>query len=161
MNSCNITTDTNGRKIAVCRIEIDPSTLSTAQQKQIDFRTRRVFTNKKVIRGMKIVTFIGKAMTHRIREVLPFGKAVTVDAEFYYAYPKGTPKKDLIEKFPMPSGADCDNRWKSVGDALTQAGWWDDDRLITHLGIDKFRTIHEPRIVITVSRDDRTGIIAG
>ena len=161
MNSCNVFTDTNGRKVAVCRIELDPATLSTSQQKMIDFRRHRVFQNKKVLAGMRAVSLIARTMTSRIHEVVPFRKAVTVDAEFYYSYPKGTPKKDLIEKFPMPSGADCENRWKSVGDALTQAEWWEDDRLITHLGIDKFRTIYEPRIVIRVSRDDRTGITAG
>jgi Holliday junction resolvase RusA-like endonuclease len=131
----------------------DPAYLSTAQQKKISFKTHRVFTNKRVAAGMKIVRLLAQQYTSRVVAAVPHGTPVALFATFYYAYPKGTPKKHLVDEYPMPSGADLDNRFKSVGDALTQAGWWADDRAITTLVLKKRRTTKSPRIELAVTTD--------
>ena len=131
----------------------NPQLLSTAQQKKISFKTHRVFTNKRVAAGMKIVRLLAQQHTSRVVAAVPHGTPVALFATFYYAYPKGTPKKHLVDEYPMPSGADLDNRFKSVGDALTQAGWWADDRAITTLVLKKRRTTKSPRIELSVTQD--------
>lgn len=132
---------------------VDVSRLSTAQQKKISFKTRRVFTNKRVAAGMKVIELLARRHTPRILRTVPPGSPVAVDATFLYAYPKGTPKRRLVNRAPMPTGADLDNRWKAVGDALTKAGWWADDRAITTLVLRKRRTTGTPRIELAVSPD--------
>ena len=134
-------------------LSTDPAYLSTAQQKKISFKTHRVFTNKRVAAGMKIVRLLAQQHTSRVVAAVPHGTPVALFATFYYAYPKGTPKKHLVDEYPMPSGADLDNRFKSVGDALTQAGWWADDRAITTLVLKKRRTTKSPRIELAVTTD--------
>lgn len=136
-----------------CVLPLDPGSLGTSQQKKISFRTRRVFVNSKVAKGMKAVAAVARLHTTHVLAAVPFGSAVALSATYLYAYPKGTPKKRLVDNAPMPSGADLDNRDKAVVDALTQAGWWPDDRYITDLHLRKRRTTGLPRIVLAVSVD--------
>ena len=143
----------NPPKVVTVTLPTNPEHLSTAQQKKISFKTRRVFTNKRVAAGMKIVRLLAQQHTSRVVAAVPHGTPVALFATFYYAYPKGTPKKHLVDEYPMPSGADLDNRFKSVGDALTQAGWWKDDRAITTLVLRKRRTTKSPRIELIVTTD--------
>jgi Holliday junction resolvase RusA-like endonuclease len=112
-----------------------------------------VFTNSKVAKGMRAVAAVARLHTARVLAAAPFGSAVALSATYLYAYPKGTPKKHLVDNRPMPSGADLDNRDKAVMDALTQAGWWPDDRYVTDLHLRKRRTTGLPRIVLAVSVD--------
>ena len=135
-------------------INVSPATISTAQQKKISFKTRRVFTNKRVAAGMKVISLLARQHTARMTTACPHGTPITVEATFYYAYPKGTAKYRLVDDIPMPTGADLDNRWKAVGDALTQAGWWADDRAITTLVLRKRRTTGTPRMEFCVTRDE-------
>ena len=54
----------------------------------------------------------------------------------------------------MPEKWDLDNKWKAVGDALTIAGWWPDDRYITSLHLRKRRVASAVgSILIEVSKD--------
>lgn len=137
-----------------CAFDIDPAAISTAQQKKISFRTRRVFTNKKVAAGMRAVALLARTHTSRVLAAVPFGSPVRLSATYLYAYPKGTAKKRLVDNAPMPQGADLDNRNKAVMDALTSAGWWPDDRYVTALDLRKRRTTGRPRIEIAVSQDE-------
>lgn len=134
-------------------LPVGPGTLSTAQQKKISFRTRRVFTNKRVAAGMKVIKLLARQYTSRVTAAVPHGSPVRLEATFLYPYPKGTPRKRLIDGAPMPKGADLDNRFKAVGDALTDAGWWADDRAITTLVLRKRRTTGVPRMEFAVSHD--------
>ena len=136
-----------------CTLPVDCSTISTAQQKKISFRTRRVFTNKRVAAGIRVISLLARQHTSRVLAAVPFGSPVCLSATYYYAYPKGTPKKRLVDGAPMPSGADLDNRNKAVMDALTQAGWWPDDRYVTTLVLRKRRTTGSPRIKLQVTTD--------
>lgn len=136
-----------------CVLPIDPATLSTAQQKKISFRSRRVFTNKRVAAGMKVIRRLAEQHTSRVLAAAPFGSSVAFSATYHYSYPKNTPRKRLVDGAPMPVGADLDNRNKAVMDALTQAGWWPDDRYVTDLHLRKRRTTGSPRIEISVAID--------
>lgn len=138
-----------------CTLPVNPADISTAQQKKISFRTRRVFTNKKVAAGIKVISLLARQHTSRVLAAVPLGSPVALAATYYYAYPKGTPRKNLVDGAPMPSGADLDNRNKAVMDALTQAGWWPDDRYVTTLVLRKRRTTSSPRIELSVSADAR------
>lgn len=148
-----MSTTSDNTLIYTCALPVDCATISTAQQKKISFCTRRVFTNKRVAAGMKVVALLARQHTDRVHAAVPPGTPVSLSATFLYAYPKGTPRKRLIDGAPMPTGADLDNRFKAVGDALTNAGWWPDDRLITSLTLRKRRTTGAPRIVLSVSAD--------
>jgi len=141
---------TNSVKVV---LPCNPAYLSTAQQKRISFKTRRVFTNKRVAAGMKTVRLLAQQHTSRVVAAVPHGTPALLLAVFYYAYPKGTPKKDLIDDAPMPSGADNDNRMKAPQDALVEAGWFANDKHITTTVITKRRTTGNPRIVFLVVKD--------
>ena len=136
-----------------CILPIDPASISTAQQKKVSFRTRRIFTNKKVLAGMEAVSRLASRHTAAVLVAAPFGSPVALSATYHYAYPKGTPRKRLADGAPMPVGADLDNRNKAVMDALTTAGWWPDDRYVTDLHLRKRRTTGSPRIELSVRED--------
>lgn len=119
----------------------------------MSFSQRRIFTNKRVASGMKVIELLARPFKGAVAKAVPPGAPVFLYAEFLHAYPKGTPKRDLIENAPMPQGADNDNRIKAPQDALVKAGWMPDDRLITTTVITKRRTLGEPRIVFTVAAD--------
>lgn len=64
-----------------------------------------------------------------------------IHAKFYVSYPKSTPKKNLIDKFPLRQCFDCDNVIKGLCDSLEQANVIGDDRQISSMYIEKYRTI--------------------
>ena len=61
-------------------------------------------------------------------------------AKFYVPYPKGTPKSKMIESFPLKQVFDCDNVIKGLCDALQQSEVISDDRCISQMYIEKYRT---------------------
>lgn len=136
-------------------LPIDPSTISTAQQKKFDPRTRRFFQNKKVLNGMKIITLLARHKTKQVQEFLSLTHedSVSVTMYFLYSYPKGTAKKNRIDLRFINNGADCDNRAKAPIDALGKAEWWPDDRVISSLHLHKLRTTKSPCIVIGVKKN--------
>ena len=140
-------------KTAVVTLRVNADDLCTSQQKRIDFARRRVFPNPKVLKGMKLVLAKAKPYAPLVAAAVPHGSPVAVDALFFVPYPKGTPRRRLVDGVPMPEKWDLDNKWKSVGDALTLAGWWPDDRFITSLRLRKRRTVGPPLIILAVSRD--------
>jgi len=66
-----------------------------------------------------------------------------IHARFYVTYPKNTPKKNLIDNFPLRQCFDCDNVIKGLCDALEQAYIIDNDRQISSMFIQKYRTTKE------------------
>ena len=66
-----------------------------------------------------------------------------IHAKFYVPYPKSTPKKNLIDNFPLRQCFDCDNVIKGLCDALEQASIIDNDRQISSMFIQKYRTIND------------------
>lgn len=152
MNAETITLQ-DGRQAVRVILPVNPSTLGTAQAKKVSFRTRRIFTNKRVASGMKVVELLARPYRGAVESVVPHGSPAFLYVAFYHAYPKGTPKRQLVPNAPMPCGADNDNRIKAPQDALVKAGWFADDSHITTTLITKRRTLGEPRIVITVAPD--------
>lgn len=61
-------------------------------------------------------------------------------AKFYVPYPKNTPKKKLIDKYPLKEVFDCDNVIKGLCDALEQSNVIHNDRCFCSMMIEKFRT---------------------
>ena len=53
-----------------------------------------------------------------------------LEVRFYFPYAKNTPKKNLIEGYPLRSKCDTDNLTKGLKDALEQGGFIEDDRQI-------------------------------
>lgn len=147
-------------RILLC---IDPRSLSTAQQKKMNFRMKRIFSNPRVVAGMRVITTMARRHASDVRATLSGASSLRVSVLFFFAYPKSAPKKGRLRSEPMPTGADLDNRVKAFNDALTKAGWWDDDRQITTLSIGKRLTSGQPRIEVTVCRDssDRDDIFFG
>lgn len=154
----DIITEEDGRQICRVILPVDPSTISTAQQKKFDPRSRRFFTNSKVAKGKKIISLLARTCAAKVRSVISDTEPVELRMAFLYSYPKGTPKKNCIHLAPMPSGADCDNRAKAPIDALGEAGWWEDDRIITLAMLAKARTTQNPCIVILVSKAQKKDI---
>ena len=66
-----------------------------------------------------------------------------IHARFYLPYPKGTPKKKRINNYPLRTNFDCDNVIKGLCDALEQSNIVEDDRQLSSMFIEKFRTTEE------------------
>lgn len=132
---------------------VNPMMLSTGQQKRMNFKTGTVFTNPRVANGMRLVEIAAKPHKDEIHRVCPPNSYVAVTVVFLCLYPKGTKESERIERAPMGKTFDCDNKFKSVGDAFTNAGWWADDRHVTTLHIEKRYTKAQPRIEVIIEPD--------
>lgn len=141
-------------------LNIDPAELSSAQLKVINFKTKRIITNPRVARGMKLVrnaVFPYAKLCAAIQDTAPKG-AVAVSVCFWFAYPKGGTKTEKAARYegePVVSArfGDADNRAKAALDTLVQAGCFTDDRYISSLLIRKRYTLCRPRIVFEVVAD--------
>ena len=79
----------------------------------------------------------------------PYGELIVMDVRFYFAYPKSMPKwkREITTKM---NGSDLDKLVRSIGDALTDAGVYEDDRQIQRITASKWYTDDEPRAEVTV-----------
>lgn len=142
-------------------LPVDPSTLCTAQQKKVSFKHKRIFTNPKVLRGEKVIALLAMKYRTPVRSALGNADGIRLEATYFYPYPKGTPKKRLVDNGLKTNGADLDNVHKSVQDALGPgngksfkgAGFWDDDRIISTLVLRKRYTTKSPRIEFAIGPD--------
>lgn len=139
---------------------VDPSTLATAQQKRYAMRNNKVmtFSDPRVARGMRIVTFLARNAVRKFRvELPPPGTPVRLDATYLYKIPKSRAKgkKAYRDGDPCVSHAmgDADNRHKAVQDALADAGLFPDDTFVSDLRIRKVWTSGSPRIHIRIEPD--------
>jgi Holliday junction resolvase RusA-like endonuclease len=64
---------------------------------------------------------------------IPKGDYFSIEMEFYFAYPKSTPKKNLVDGALHQKKSDIDNVCKGVLDALEQAGVLNNDSKISDL----------------------------
>lgn len=139
-------------------LDVDPSTFSTAQQKGFDRRSGRFFTKKKVAATKRVVALLASPHRRDVLAAIPPGSGIRLQIAYLFAWPKATPKRDLVDGKPMTVGADCDNIHKAVQDALGDAGWWGDDREVSTIVVSKRRTTGRPRVLIAVEPD---GIVEG
>lgn len=129
-----------------------PYMVPTAQEKKIAMigGRPRLYKQAKVQKAEKTITL---AMTpHAYLFKGWSGSPIGVWIDFCYEYPQSTPKKDLVDFRYSQQKNDLDNSNKGLQDALTAAGFWEDDSLIAELHLRKFRVLTAPRIVITVRR---------
>jgi Holliday junction resolvase RusA-like endonuclease len=73
-----------------------------------------------------------------------------LEVDFYFGYPKGTPKIRLIEGHPHITKPDADNLLKGIKDSLEKLELIDNDSQFWDVHVRKFYTIKEPRIVIRI-----------
>lgn len=140
--------------------DIDPKTLSTAQQKVMSWRTRRIITNPKVARAMKIVKKAAEPYAQKARKAVSSPNAPRrLVIKFTFQFPKEELKrkrKKYPEFYPATSlkCGDLDNRAKAFIDALVQAGWMPDDRFVTTLNLAKRYTYGMPKIDVSIQEDN-------
>lgn len=144
------------------RLQIDPSKIGTAQQKKLDPRTRRFFTDRRVAKSMKAISLMAGCIRRAGGVDLPKPESpVRLSLVFFYAVPKS--RRRTVRGEPPPEenspcsafwAGDCDNRAKAVIDAFTDAGFWPDDRYVTRLEISKRWTYQEPFIEAEIGADE-------
>lgn len=141
-------------------LALDPALLSTSQQRITLFSQRRIITNPRVARGMKLVQTLVKPFVTLMANVQRNSptEAVKLGVIFYFAYPKTGTKAEKAarrEGAPVVSGkyGDLDNRQKGFQDALVKAGCFTDDRFISSLLLKKRYTLGSPRIEVLVGPD--------
>lgn len=74
---------------------------------------------------------------------IPKGEYHSVFVEFYFAYPKTTPKKNRIDNAPAYTRYDLDNLLKGFLDTLQDANVIENDRMITTALTSKRHTIED------------------
>lgn len=139
-------------------LALDPAMLSTAQTRITLFNQRRIITNPRVARGMKLVQTLVKPFVEQMSSVQRNSptEAVKLGVIFYFAYPKTGTKAEKAtrrEGAPMTRTPDCDNLVKSFQDALVKAGCFTEDKFISSLLVKKRRTLGSPRIELLVGQD--------
>lgn len=143
-------------------IEIDPSHVSTSQQRFISFRRRMVVPNPKVVRATREIIWRLKTRAKAIRaeadEAIADGRSgIVVAFAFWFPFPKTGTKKEKAERYegqPVRRRPDCDNLVKAVGDAVVKSGALPDDQFDTTLIVRKRYTFGQPRLVVGVAKDD-------
>ena len=98
---------------------------------------------------------------------IPDGEAVFVHVTYFFAYPKSTPKRNLVDGRRMNQRPDGENLSKAIVDALAdrwakdrrtkkfyvaRRGLFADDGAVNPLVVSKFRTTGKPKTVIVVKR---------
>lgn len=100
-------------------LQVDPATLSTAQQKGVDFFRRRVYTKAAVRKSHNILLTAMRYEALRQGLLHYEGPATAWRVKVEYIYrPAALRKKDL--NTPKITRPDLDNLTKSVLDALTE-----------------------------------------
>lgn len=137
-------------------LDIDPSTLRTAQHKGNhpyigkDGKAHvHYFTKSEVADSYAPILAAlqsKRAVTAKWTDETPL--AVTV--VYRFPYPKSTPKKDRIEDFPMLKTPDLDNIGKELLDVMEDSGFIPNDSKVWDYHSVKLRTNRAPSIVIIV-----------
>lgn len=132
---------------------INPMILSTGQQKKINFVTKTIFSDSRVENGMRLIEIAAKEYTERVCRVCPHGTRVAITVTFLTPHSSSSSPFTKVERGLMGEKFDCDNKFKSVCDALTKAGWWPDDVVVTTVKLEKRRTNGIPRIEFLIEPD--------
>lgn len=149
VKSCEVSPDGNEvRFVLAC----SPYMIPTAQLKKIAMigGHPRIYKQPKVQKAEKTIMLAMQPFACKFSGWGESPRNVIVD--LCYEYPKGTPKKFLADYRYSVSKNDVDNSYKGLGDALTAAGFWEDDRLVADLRLRKFRVLTDPRVEITIKR---------
>lgn len=131
-------------------ISVNPRLLPTAQQKGVDFKTRRFYTKGKVKAWekvfMKVFTDFQAHLSGR-KWCDPLQNGVFVNLTFAFPHNKGTAKAIASQIVPHTVRPDCDNLAKGLLDAFVNAHAISDDALISMLTVTKIRS---PKPMVTL-----------
>lgn len=112
---------------------VNPAELSTAQQKGVDFKRRRVYTKPQVRRSQQLVMAALSGL--HLSEIEKMSGPVWLTIRF--VYPLGTKPKRYAGE-PKVTRPDLDNLGKVVIDAIAADGrFFDDDAQIARLSLEK------------------------
>lgn len=81
------------------------------------------------------------------------GAYSSLNAKFYFKFPKNTAKYKLVEGFPKTTKPDIDNLVKGLQDAVEQSGIITNDSRIHKLNIEKLYTIGNERIEFSLGTE--------
>ena len=149
VKSCKTSPDGNEVRFV---LDCSPYMVPTAQEKKIAMigNRPRLYKAPKVQKAEKTIMLAMAPYAHHFSEWKNCPIGVWID--FCYEYPSNTPKKDLVDFRYSLKKNDLDNSNKGFQDALTAAGFWDDDNKIAELHLRKFRVCTEPRIEIIIRK---------
>ena len=149
VKSCVVSQDGNEVRFV---LGCSPYMFPTAQEKKIAMigNRPRLYKAPKVQKAEKTIMLAMAPYAHHFSEWKNCPIGVWID--FCYEYPSSTPKKDLVDYRYSLQKNDLDNSTKGLLDALTAAGFWDDDNKIAELHLRKFRVCTEPRIEIIIRK---------
>lgn len=149
VKSCKTSPDGNEVRFV---LDCSPYMVPTAQEKKIAMigNRPRLYKAPKVQKAEKTIMLAMAPYAHHFSEWKDCPIGVWID--FCYEYPSNTPKKDLVDFRYSLQKNDLDNSNKGFQDALTAAGFWDDDNKIAELHLRKFRVCTEPRIEIIIRK---------
>ena len=149
VKSCETSPDRNEVRFV---LGCSPYMVPTAQEKKIAIigNRPRLYKAPKVQKAEKTIMLAMAPYAHHFSEWKNCPIGVWID--FCYEYPTSTPKKHLVDFRYSLQKNDLDNSAKGPIDALTAAGFWEDDNRIAELHLRKFRVLTGPRIVLTIRR---------
>lgn len=115
-------------------IRVNPAALSTAQQKGVDFKRKRVFTKPQVRRSHQLIAAaLGGIPSHELVKM-----SGPVHLRMYFVYPLGSKPKRFAGE-PKATRPDLDNLGKLVIDAIAKDGrFFADDAQIYRLTLEKW-----------------------
>lgn len=115
-------------------LRVNPAALSTAQQKGVDFKRKRVFTKPQVRMSHQLIAAaLGGIPSHELVKM-----SGPVHLRMYFVYPLGSKPKRYAGE-PKVTRPDLDNLGKVVIDAIAQDGrFFADDAQIYRLTLEKW-----------------------
>lgn len=150
VKSCVVSPDGNEVKFI---LGVDPAMLATAQQKGAFVgKDNRVhfFTKAKVAKAQKTLILALRPFAPNCSK---WGNVpVALNLDFCFPFQKTSSRKSIVNYTYHTQRPDSDNIFKEIGDAMTEAGFWEDDSVIADLHLRKFRVVIEPRIEITIRK---------
>lgn len=139
------------------RLDIDPSCLTTAQEKGVRivkakngkmfptfFKKKRSLENEKLISNELKKKIVGWKTVQNDGDT-----AVNLRIVYMFPHPSGTPKWRRSETTFMTQRPDADNVSKALVDCMTKAGLWEDDSMV-NFNFSKYRA-PDPHIIVIVS----------
>ena len=97
----------------------------------------KVYNEKKYTQYKKSIIWLLKSLK------IPLKDYDYIHSRFFYPYPKNTPKKRFIDKYPLRKNFDCDNVVKGLLDSLEQAQVIQNDRQFTAIYVEKYYTTQD------------------
>lgn len=136
-------------------LDINPATLSTAQQKGVRTFTAKngktfvsFYKKKKVVQTEEMLELLLRPHAPKVPTKNDGNTCVNIEIVYMFPHPSGTPKWKAEQLTFMTQRPDADNLSKSLVDCMTKCGFWEDDSMV-NFDYKKFRN-PRPRIDISL-----------